>query len=163
MVKSNAGVTLVELAVVMVVSVIVTTAAYGIYGYFMKTIAHSSRFTSSEQGAYQKLGMLSSTFRRSQAILKLTPEEISYRDSQGDTLSLIYREDTLYRRFSESEITPWFTLDSLKFTQSEDSLGWVNCTLSCSYPGQFENFHTIKQTVVIYRETEVLREEDWGF
>ncbi len=163
MVSSRSGVSLVELMVVMVVSVIVSSAAYGIYGYFMKTIAHSSHYSNNERGAYQKLSMLSSTLRRSQAVLKSTNDELIIRDSKGDTVTYYYFEDSLFRKKSENEKKLWFTVDSLKITPLEEIVGWTNCTIRCSYPGQFNTTHTVKKQVVINSEKAIVREDDWGF
>lgn len=159
---NNRGMTLIELVTAMVITTIVTGAAYGLYGYFMKTIQKSQRFSQSEQGSYQKLEMMTSQLRRAQSILVIATDSIQYVDSRGDTTSLKFSNDTLYRT-REGEQHPWFTVDSLSFKPGSDSTGWNAVTIQCGYPGQMKEFHYLKRSVTCYIETQMTSEESWGF
>lgn len=160
---NNRGVTLVELIAAMTITVIITSAAYGLYGYFVKTIHTSSEYGKTEAETYQKMDMISSILRRSDALLSLSHEEFSLRTSQGDTVRYHYSEDSLYRVESEYERSLWIIIDSLTITVSQDSSGWLLSSISAVYPGRFDNFHKVNRSVVIYREKQTLKENDWGF
>lgn len=159
---NNRGMTLIELVTAMVITTIVTGAAYGLYGYFMKTIQKSQRFSQSEQGCYRKLEMVTSQLRRAQSVLSLAADSLQYIDSRGDTISLSYQSDTLYRIKSDEQ-NPWFTVDSLSFSSGSDSTGWNAITIQCGYPGQMKEFHFLKRTVTCYIEAQTTSEESWGF
>lgn len=160
---NNRGVTLVELIAAMTITVIITSAAYGLYGYFIKTIHTSSEYGRTEQDTYRKIDMISSIFRRSDALLSLSPENLSLRTSRGDTISYEYSEDTLYRIEKDESRTVWMVIDSLTITAPEESEGWLISSISAQYPGRFNNYHRVVKDVVIFLEKPTLKENDWGF
>lgn len=160
---NSRGVTLVELIAAMTITVIITSAAYGLYGYFIKTIHTSSQYGETEQSTYRKIEMITSKFRRSDAVLSLSPEEFSLRTSRGDTVQYQYIEDSLYIVKEDEDNALWMIIDSLTFKVPKDKKGWLNCNISAQYPGRFDNFHRVSRSVVIFLEEATLEEDDWGF
>ncbi len=159
----NRGVTMIELMMIMILSVIVTSAIYSLYGFFIKSVHQSNQYTNTEQSSYRKLGMITSLLRRSEQVLSITPVSVTFLTSSGDTLSLSYSENTLYRNSPSEEQDPWIVFDSFSILSPQEDSGWMNLTISGTYQGRFNNYHTINSNVVIYRKPEVVGEEDWGF
>ncbi len=157
------GLTLVELLVAIVISTIVIGGAYSAYTALYKSVIISQRHTESEQGTYRKIDMITSTIRRSPAVLALSPNKITLETSDRDSLALVIRNDTIFRQPSDSLPRFWFTMDSCAFEYPLNDSGWIIATIRGSYPGRFAKSHAVKRSVTLFRKPEKIRENEWGF
>lgn len=156
------GITLTELLVAITVALVVTTVAWDFYRDFQRSVIFSSRFSENEQGAYRKVGMIVSQFRRASSVQTNGEGSCRLVTHSGDTIRFTIRHDTLFRATAGSTEKAWFPLDSLSISIPGDS-GWVSAEIRGTYPGRFKTSHAVSQRVTVFLEPSHGTDHHWGF
>ncbi len=146
----------------MVVSAIVISSIYGVYTFFMTSIASSSNVGCSQEQTYQNIGMVVSTIRRAESVHSLTSQSVTVLNGT-DTLRITSNEDTLYRSVNSESPRSWVPLTNFDVNFPEDTCGWMMVTISGEYEGTRSTVHTVTQNVTLFLQEKSNGEDDWGF